>query len=74
MNGLVLAEKVNEVRPELPVLFMSGYSERDLLGPVLTREISYLTKPFTSLQLIRRVREVLDGQQKSLDAAAGSDA
>jgi two-component system cell cycle sensor histidine kinase/response regulator CckA len=71
MNGLVVADHIAELRPNLPVLFMSGYTERDLLGPILTREISYLVKPFTSLQLLRRVREVLD-QGETRDAAAGS--
>ncbi len=75
MNGLKLADEIKELRPNLPILFMSGYSEKDLLGPILKREKTYLTKPFTYLQLIRRVRDVmnrLESQQKSNDAAAGS--
>lgn len=72
MNGLVLAERIKELRPDMPVLYMSGYSERDLLGSILTRDISYLAKPFSSLQLTRSIRAILDkGQRQS--KAAGSD-
>jgi two-component system cell cycle sensor histidine kinase/response regulator CckA len=63
MNGLVLADRIRELRANVPVLFMSGYSERYLLDKILVRKISYLAKPFTSLQLTRTIREVLNGHQ-----------
>ena len=72
MNGLVLAERIRERRPAVPILYMSGYSERDLLGPILTPEITYLAKPFSSLQLTRLIREVLDKNQTHTKTA-GSD-
>ena len=49
---------------------MSGYSERDLLGPILTPNISYLSKPFSSLQITRSIREVLDRRQDQAKVAS----
>jgi two-component system cell cycle sensor histidine kinase/response regulator CckA len=72
MNGLALAEQIRQLRPNLPVLYMSGYSERDLLKPILTPALSYLPKPFTSLQLTRRIRQTLDREQVQ-SMSAGSD-
>jgi DNA-binding NtrC family response regulator len=72
MNGLTLAEQAVALQPQLRVLYMSGRAERDLLESVLPREISFLAKPFTSLQLTRRVREVLDGQD-ARSRSASSD-
>jgi two-component system, cell cycle sensor histidine kinase and response regulator CckA len=66
MNGLELASRLSEIRPEAPVLFFSAYSERDELRPILTRKLPYISKPFTSVRLTHRIREILDGR-----AAAG---
>jgi CheY-like chemotaxis protein len=74
MNGLVLADRMKELRPDLPVLFMSGHSEQELLVTVLSRKIPYLPKPFTSLQLTRRIRELLDREPvKSMAASTSTD-
>lgn len=70
MNGLMLAERIRALRPSLPVLYMSGYSERDLLGPILTPQITYMAKPFSSLQLTRAIRETLDKREPTGRAAA----
>ena len=63
MGGYELVERLRARRPELRVLFMSGYSER---APTTNGFISpgtgYLEKPFTVETLMRRLREVL--QQK----------
>ncbi|MEN6603420.1 MAG: ATP-binding protein [Bryobacteraceae bacterium] len=60
MNGTDLARKLVERKPDLKVLYMSGYSEdlaerRCELSPVS----SYLPKPFTPDGLAAKVREVL---------------
>jgi two-component system cell cycle sensor histidine kinase/response regulator CckA len=60
MNGLELAEKIKVLRPGLPVLFFSAYSDQEILRPIFARKIPYLAKPFTSLQLTKKIREVLD--------------
>jgi CheY-like chemotaxis protein len=61
MGGAELAEKLKIERPELKVLFMSGYSEPagEESGRISPHAI--LTKPFSIATLIGRVREVLGG-------------
>ena len=60
INGLELAERVRALRPELPVLYFSAYSDQEPLRPVIARGIPYISKPFTSVQLTKRIRELLD--------------
>jgi len=61
MSGRELAERVHSVRPELPVLFMSGYAGKaaDDRG-VLPPGTWYLEKPFTESRLLGLVRAALD--------------
>jgi PAS domain S-box-containing protein len=60
MNGRELAEKVREERPELHVLFMSGYTEETLDVAELQRHGDlFLPKPFSPDQLLQRVHEIL---------------
>jgi CheY-like chemotaxis protein len=56
MSGRQLAAKIQERRPELPVLFMSGYSD-GLIGNAgrLEDDIAFIEKPFTAAQLLFRV-------------------
>ena len=63
MNGRELADRVVEVRPELPVLFISGYPDDDVLRCGVEKgAAALLAKPFTAEQLARRVRGLLDGR------------
>jgi PAS domain S-box-containing protein len=66
MSGAELAERVKPLRPDMQVLFMSGYTE-DALGNhgVLAPETAFLYKPFTPDSLRRRVREVLDAARRA---------
>jgi CheY-like chemotaxis protein len=60
-NGRKLASLLSQTESDLKVLFMSGYSEHALLEKMLSESgTSFLQKPFTPLQLLRKVREVLD--------------
>ena len=59
VNGIEFAARVAEMRPELPILFCTGDSEREELRTFLAR-FPYITKPFTSVTLTRRIRELLD--------------
>jgi len=62
VNGRITAERLQEQRPGLRVLFMSGYSEEAAkLGDFDGGRATLLPKPFTPDLLARRVREVLDG-------------
>jgi PAS domain S-box-containing protein len=59
MSGGELARRLAAERPEVPVLFMSGYSDGEIAQRGLGPNSAYLQKPFTSDVLARKVREVL---------------
>jgi PAS domain S-box-containing protein len=61
MLGSELARRVRELRPDLKVLFMSGYAQ-PVLGEqiALDEGIDLLEKPFTADALLKRVRATLD--------------
>ncbi len=60
MNGRQLADAIRAPRPELPVLFVTGYAENAVLNHGhLERGMQVLTKPFAADVLARRVRELV---------------
>jgi CheY-like chemotaxis protein len=61
MNGRELAERLWQDRPELRVIFTSGYSA-DVVGRdfVLRHGLNYLQKPYHPHKLALTIREVLD--------------
>jgi signal transduction histidine kinase len=62
MSGTDLARQVQAVRPGIRVLYMSGYTDNDVIGRgVLSADTPFIQKPFTSASLSRKVREVLGG-------------
>jgi two-component system, cell cycle sensor histidine kinase and response regulator CckA len=61
MDGKELADQLRSSRPNIKVLFTSGYTDETIsyhgiLGP----DIAFLQKPFTSPSLAKKVREVLN--------------
>ena len=61
-SGPQLSVKVLEDRPATKVLFMSGYSQDVIVHQdVLDEDVHLIEKPFTTDDLLRRVRDVLDG-------------
>jgi two-component system, cell cycle sensor histidine kinase and response regulator CckA len=63
MGGRDLAARLGDVRPGLPVLFMSGYTEQfTTAGGFLEPGVQLLEKPFTAHALLTRVRHILNAQ------------
>jgi two-component system cell cycle sensor histidine kinase/response regulator CckA len=61
MNGKELASKLKESRPNLKVLFMSGYSgEMIARHGVLEPGVALIEKPVSSISLAQKVRQVLE--------------
>jgi two-component system cell cycle sensor histidine kinase/response regulator CckA len=64
MNGRALAEAVRRFRPDVKVLYMSGYTDDAIVHHgVLDPGTALLQKPFSPAVLARKVREVLDRPQ-----------
>ena len=62
MGGEELADRLLEQAPELKVLFMSGYTGRDVEAlDRFERDTAFLQKPFLPHVVAQRVRELLDG-------------
>jgi PAS domain S-box-containing protein len=61
MNGVALADKLQESYPELKILFMSGYSA-DTIARYSERkeDVHFINKPFSMKELTIKVREALD--------------
>jgi len=61
-TGPALAAELAKTRPEMEVLFMSGYSRSTMeKNSALHAQVHFLEKPFAPDALIRKVREVLSG-------------
>jgi two-component system cell cycle sensor histidine kinase/response regulator CckA len=65
MNGRQLAARLEQVRTEMKVLFVSGYTENTIIHHgILDAGIAYLQKPITPDALARKVRAVLDAPRR----------
>ena len=63
MNGRELANEVKKLRPELPVLFATGYTRNAIIHHGrLDTDVDLLTKPFTTEALARKVRQVIESK------------
>jgi PAS domain S-box-containing protein len=71
MSGPDLARRVQSNRPEVAVLYMSGYTDDAIVRHgVLEHGVAFIQKPFTPEGLLRKVREVLDGSRERTQGEA----
>lgn len=65
LSGPQLVQRVQPVRPEVKVLYMSGYPQARVTTSVVKAGLHLISKPFRKENLVRRVREVLEGYPQS---------
>jgi CheY-like chemotaxis protein len=70
MNGNELAEHLSQVRPQMRVLMMSGYSDDRQVQRIVQMGARFLPKPFSPVSLSKAIRESLDEPWSGL---AGGD-
>ena len=64
LTGPVVAQRLRARRPDLPVLFISGFHDADLVQRFVTRKgFTLIPKPFTMEALLRVVQEALSVKQ-----------
>jgi PAS domain S-box-containing protein len=60
MHGNELADMARTIKPEIKVLFTSGYAEPSVAGKEVASSGNWLKKPYTAAELAGRLRELLD--------------
>ena len=71
MNGADLADRMVNQQPDLITLFMSGYSESDVLRHANFSNALHIQKPFTVDALLARVAEALSGSAQGAVRVSG---
>ncbi|UOR15001.1 hybrid sensor histidine kinase/response regulator [Qipengyuania aquimaris] len=67
MDGPAMARAIRKVKPNIPILFMSGYAEEQLRNNIDIDNMHFIPKPFSVQQINAKVSEVL-GEQAKVDA------
>lgn len=66
-NGLQAFLEIQKVKPDIKVLFLTGYDRDTILGETLIKkDIEILMKPIIPADIVRKVREVLDKAQDEM--------
>jgi len=68
-NGKEVSEVIREKSPRLKILFSSGYT-MDIIktNELIEANVDFIHKPFLPRELLKKVREVLDGRTKDTDS------
>lgn len=59
INGPTLIEEIRKSRPNIKVIFISGYAEEAFADQSMQQDFHFLSKPFTLTQLATKVKDVL---------------
>jgi len=69
VSGRELAEQLTQRRPDMKVIYMSGYTDSAIVNSgILQKEVAFLQKPFTPGVLTEKVRDVLEGNGRTRHA------
>ncbi len=73
LTGIHLAQELRKVRPEIPIILCSGFSQEVTVESALACGIQrFLLKPLLAREMAQAVREVLDNRSGAGGAAGGS--
>ena len=65
VSGTELALNLRQQRPDMKVLYISGYTDNAIVNAgLLQKEVAFLQKPFTPAVLVQKVQEVLECGKK----------
>jgi len=73
MKGADLAARLGRARPDLRILLMSGYADEPVAQRLGRDSVAFLAKPFTSVELVDKIRQVLDAPWNGLFTGRGPD-
>jgi two-component system, cell cycle sensor histidine kinase and response regulator CckA len=74
MSGRDLGDRLGLLRPGIPVVYMSGFTDEDVIRRGMLKEgRPFLQKPFTPHELARVVREALDAEAAGRDEPQAVD-
>jgi two-component system, cell cycle sensor histidine kinase and response regulator CckA len=59
-RGSAVAHAVREQRPDVKIVFMTGYSDGDLRAGAMPAGSHVVEKPFSPEALARKIRDVID--------------
>jgi len=70
LNGRELVRRATKIRPDLPMVLMSGYvgDNAEALGSLLGPRVAFIQKPFTPEALLGKLRDVLKGSAAPVHA------
>ncbi|HWQ55797.1 MAG TPA: ATP-binding protein [Bryobacteraceae bacterium] len=71
LGGRELAQRLSRQRPEMKVLYMSGYTDNAVVNSGGLNQAAFLQKPFTPAALARKVRQMLEAEDGTRMRRAG---
>jgi len=60
MDGPTMVTEARKIRPELKILFMSGYAEEQLRNSINVDNVNFLPKPFSVQELAEAAKRTLE--------------
>jgi CheY-like chemotaxis protein len=72
-SGPELVRELHEIRPDIKVVFMSGYTDEVILRGGLPESSGFIMKPFGPEELAAKVREVLGPQTRAMRVLVADD-
>ncbi len=66
MSGIELMRRLRELRPDLPVVLMSGYPAADGEGVEIPSDVAFLQKPFEPAVMLAAINSALEGKTQDL--------